>query len=166
MFQPRFSFRSVAAGLVAGATFAVTVATAGATHDASVPVQLVRVNVPTQADRDRLTSLGLDLTEHGGPSYVEAVLHATADADRLRAAGLTWTVTIADLGLREHQNKQLNAAYAQATSTSPLPSGRDAYRTLAEYESDLRSLAAANPSTVRLFGLSRRSLEGREILGV
>lgn len=151
--------------LVAGMS-ALLAATAGATHDASVPVQLIRVNVPTQEDRDRLTNLGVDLTEHGGPTYVEAVLHTTAEAERLRSAGFTWTITIPDLGLRERQNNELNAAYAEATAVSPLPSGRDTYRKLADYDAGLRDLAAANPATVRLFSLSRRSLEGREILGV
>ena len=130
------------------------------------PVQLVRVNVPTQADRDRLTSLGLDLTEHAGHAYVEAVLHTPADASRLAGAGFTWTVSIPDLGLREKRNQELNAAYAAATELSPLPSGRDTYRTLADYNADLRRLAAVNPSTVRLFSLSRPSVEGREILGI
>jgi hypothetical protein len=151
--------------LVAGMA-ALLSATAGATHDQPLPVQLVRVNVPIQTDRDRLTNLGLDLTEHGGPAYVEAVLHTAEEAARLAGAGFTWTVTIPDLGLREKQNNELNAAYAEATAVSPLPSGRDTYRTLADYEDGLRALAAANPATVRLFSLSRRSLEGREILGV
>ena len=130
------------------------------------PTQLVRVNVPTQADRDRLTTLGLDLTEHGRETYVDVVLHSAADASELAANGFTWTVTIPDLALRERHNNELNAAYAAAVGTSPLPSGRDTYRKLADYESDLRALASGNPSLVRLFALSKRSLEGREILGV
>jgi hypothetical protein len=130
------------------------------------PVQLVRVSVPTQADRDRLTNLGLDLTEHGGNSYVEVVLHSSADATELATQGFSWTVTIPDLGLREIQNNRVNAAYASAVQVSPLPSGRDTYRTLADYNADLRALAAGNPGLVRLFTLSRSSLEGREILGV
>ncbi len=162
----RRSARSTFMLLVVAGMSALLAATAGATHDAAVPVQLVRVNVPTQEDRDRLTNLGLDLTEHGGPTYVEAVLHTTADADRLSEAGFTWTITIPDLGLRERQNNELNAAYAEATTVSPLPSGRDTYRKLADYENDLRALAAANPAIVKLFTMSRRSLEGREILGV
>jgi hypothetical protein len=129
-------------------------------------VQLVRVNVPAQADRDRLTNLGLDLTEHGGPAYVEVVLHSAADATRLASAGFTWTVTIPDLALRQLRNNELSAAYASATMVSPLPSGRDTYRTLADYESDLRGLANRNPSLVKLVTLSRTSLEGRGILGV
>jgi Zinc carboxypeptidase len=139
---------------------------AAATRDDAFPVQLVRVNVPTQADRDRLVNLGLDLTEHGGPTYVEAVLHTRADAERLFGAGFTWTVTIPDLALREIENNEVNAAYAASTDVSPLPSGRDTYRTLADYENELRALAANNPDLVRHFTLNRTSLEGREIVGV
>jgi hypothetical protein len=147
------------------ATSAALAAGAAATHEEPIPVQLVRVNVPTQADRDRLTNLGLDLTEHGGPAYVEAVLHGSGDAERLTAAGFTWTVTIPDLGLRERENNERNAAYAAATTVSPLPSGRDSYRKLADYENELRALAAGNPGLVRGLTIGR-SLEGREILGV
>jgi murein tripeptide amidase MpaA len=68
--------------------------------------------------------------------------------------------------LRERHNNEIKAAYAAAVGTSPLPSGRDTYRTLADYEVDQRALANGNPGLVRLFTLSRRSLEGREILGV
>jgi hypothetical protein len=164
--KPRRSIRSFVAALGVALTFLLVCATAGATHEQAVPVQLVRVNVPTQADRDRLANLGLDLTEHGEPLYVEAVLHTADEAARLAGAGFTWTVSIADLGLREKQNNELNAAYAQATTVSPLPSGRDTYRTLADYEAGLRDLAAANPTIVKLFALGRRSLEGREIIGV
>jgi hypothetical protein len=164
--KPNRHVRSLLAVLVAGGLFALLSATAGATEDRPVAVQLVRVNVPTEADRDRLTTLGLDLTEHAGHTYVEAVLHTAGDADRLRSAGFTWTITIPDLGLREQQINELNAAYAQSTTVSPLPSGRDTYRTLADYESDLRALAAGNPGLVKLFTLSRRSLEGRDIVGV
>ena len=151
-----------------GIVLAVTlpVAISAASTDPAFPVQLVSVNVPTQGDRDRLTNLGLDLTEHGGPTFVEAVLHTPADASRLLGAGFTYTVTIPDLGLREIQNNKVNAQYAAATSASPLPSGRDTYRTLAEYNAELKDLAAKNPSLVRLFTLSRKSLEGRDIYGI
>jgi hypothetical protein len=137
-----------------------------ATHDEAFPVQLVRVGVPSQEARDRLTTLGLDVTEHAGNDYVEVVLHTSTDAAALSAAGFTWTVTIPDLGLRERQNNEINAAYAAAVQTSPLPSGRDTYRTLADYNAGLRALASDNPALVRLVTLSRKTLEGRDILGV
>lgn len=158
-----------AIALVLGAVacaLALQAATAFGATEAPFPTQLVRVAVPAQADRDRLTNLGLDLTEHGEDTYVEAVLHTASDATRLASAGFTWTVTIPDLALREKRNNELNAAYAAATVVSPLPSGRDTYRKLTDYESGLRGLATANPSLVRLLTLSRKTLEGRDILGV
>ncbi|MGH8970722.1 MAG: carboxypeptidase, partial [Actinomycetes bacterium] len=42
---------------------------------AALPVQIVRVNTPAAADKTRLNGLGLDLTEHAGPGFVEVVLH-------------------------------------------------------------------------------------------
>ena len=162
----RWSSRLALIFVVSALAVAAAAQPAGATDDQLLPVQLVRVNVPTQADKDRLTNLGLDLTEHGGPTYVEAVLHTLDEATRLAANGFTWTVTIPDLGLREIANNKVNAAYAQATTASPLPSGRDTYRTLADYNADLNALAAANPTLVKRFTLSRKSLEGRDLVGV
>ena len=156
---------AVALALIVG-LLGVGVTAAPAAVEQPFATQLVRVNVPTQQDRDRLTTLGLDLTEHGGPTYVEVVLHRLDDATRLATAGFTWTVTIPDLALRQLQNNEISARYAAVTTTSPLPSGRDTYRTLRDYEQELRTLAASNPSLVRLFSLDRRSLEGREILGI
>ena len=122
--------------------------------------------MPTLEGFERLEDSGLDLSEHAGRGFVDVVVHSPADAERLRATGFEWEVTIPDLELRERRNSELNAAYAAATALSPLPSGRDTYRTLADYEADLRQLAAQSPTLVRLITLSRRSVEGREILGV
>jgi hypothetical protein len=162
--MPTFRLRAFALAVVVAA-LALSVP-ASATQDDAFPVQLVRVNVPTQADRDRLVNLGLDLTEHGGPTFVEAVLHTPSDAELLLTEGFTWTVTIPDLALREIENNEVNAAYAASTDVSPLPSGRDTYRTLADYENELSALAADNPDIVRHFTLSRTSLEGRQIVGI
>ena len=157
--------RLATALLAAGVLAASLGASSGRAEDLFA-TQLVRVTVPTQADRDELTTLGLDLTEHAGHTYVEVVLHTLADASRLSSAGFTWTVTIPDLAIRELQNNKTNAQYAAATSVSPLPSGRDGYRKLADYEAGLRDLAASSPALVKLTTLSRRTLEGRQILGV
>ena len=148
------------------AVFALLAGTASATHERPSPAQLVRVAVPTLAGFERLEGTGLDLSEHAGRGFVDAVLHSSADAEKLRAEGFEWRVTIPDLELRERRNSELNAAYAAATTLSPLPSGRDTYRTLADYETDLRQLAARSPRLARLLTLSRRSVEGRQILGV
>ncbi|MEV3989918.1 M14 family zinc carboxypeptidase [Streptomyces sp. NPDC049837] len=128
--------------------------------------QLVTVSTPTRADKDRLVALGLDLTEHAGHDYVEVVLHHAGDALALRAAGLDWQVRIPDLVRRESEVNAANRAYAAATTASPLPSGRDTYRRLADYNADLDRLATEHPGLVRKFALPHRSLEGKQVYGV
>ncbi len=152
-----------AAALSLGALSAVPTAAEGST---TFSAQLVRVDTPTAADKDRLNGLGLDLTEHAGPGFVEVVLHTAADAEALSAAGLSYDVEVPDLALRTAQNNRASRAYADSVTTSPLPSGRDAYRTLADYNDDLRELAAIKPGVVERFALPNKTLEGRTVYGI
>ena len=76
-------------------------------------VQLVRVSTPTLDGKDRLTGLGLDLTEHAGADFVEVVLHDAADVATLTAAGFDYEVEIPDLALRTAQNNQAGREYAE-----------------------------------------------------
>ena len=117
-----------------------------ATDTAFAP-RLVKVDTPTRADKARLQTLGLDLTEHAGRDYVEVVLHHAADLTALRSGGFTYEVRIADLVAREDANNRANEAYAAATAASPLPSGRTAYRTLADYNADMAKLAKNRPAS-------------------
>jgi hypothetical protein len=128
--------------------------------------QLVTVDTPTRAHKELLQTLGLDLTEHAGHDYVEVVLHNALDVGALEEAGLTYDVRIADLLRREAENNQANAAYAAATVTSALPSGRDTYRTLADYNADMAALAAERPGIAKTFTLPHKSLDGRDVHGI
>ena len=154
------------AALVVGGALAVAPGKVDASDQIDFPVQLVRVHTPTWRDRDRLTNLGLDLTEHGGPDYVEVVLHVPADAARLDDAGFDWTVEVADLAAQDAANRRADAEYAAATAVSPLPSGRDTYRTLEDYEADMSRLGDHHPDLVRVITLPHTSVEGRPIRGV
>ncbi len=148
-----------------GALPAVTAGSAQAGDTAYSP-QLVTVDTPTRADKRRLQSLGLDLTEHAGHDYIEVVLHNLGDLDALRASGLTFDVRIADMTRREAQINAANKAYAAATLESPLPSGRDTYRTLADYNDDLRELAAIRPGIAKRITLPHKTLDGRTVYGI
>jgi hypothetical protein len=132
----------------------------------STRVQLVQVKTPTQADKSRLTKLGLDLTEHAGPDYVEVVLHNATDVATLVGAGFRYDVQIADLALLTAKNNKASKAYADSVTSSPLPSGQDSYRTLADYEGDMRRLAALYPNLVKRFALPHKTIEGRTVYGV
>ncbi len=157
---------TVAVASLALAAGALTMTPGHADETEVVPASLVRVSTPTYADRDRLVALGLDLTEHGGPGYVEVVLHGGTDADALRQDGFSYTVEVADLGIAWAKSNRLSDAYAASVASSPLPSGRDNYRSLTDYNADLDRLAADYPALVKTISLPHKTIEGRTVRGV
>jgi len=158
--------RALAVGaLVAGSlTLAASSSTTATGSDDLI--SLVTVEADTREERQRLVDLGLDLTEHAGHDYVEVVLHGADDAATLAAAGFTWQVRIPDLVAREAERAALDAAYAASATTPAMPSGRKAYRHLADFEWDMRELAKRNPGLVKLIRLPHDSVEGRPIHGI
>jgi hypothetical protein len=128
--------------------------------------QLVTVDTPSRQDKERLQTLGLDLTEHAGHDYVEVVLHSPADLARLTASKFTYDVRIPDLAARGVQIARINKAYAASVTRSPMPSGRTGYRTLADYNSDMAALVKDRPRIVRSITMPLKSVEGRTIKGV
>ena len=136
----------------------------GATEAAFAP-QLVTVDTPTRADKDRLNALGLDLTEHAGHDYVEVVLHTADDLAELTAAGFTYDVRIPDLVAREQERIALDQEFAAATTRSALPSGRDTYRTLADYGTEIDALVASHPDIAKRVSIGQ-SVEGRDLTGI
>ena len=156
---------SVTSIALLGLVPALTAGSAQAEDTAFAP-QLVTVDTPTREHKRLLQTLGLDLTEHAGRDYVEVVLHNGLDRDALQAAGLTYDVRIPDLVRREAENNEVDAAYAAATVASPLPSGRDSYRTLADYNDDMNRLATLRPGIAKRFALPNKSLDGRTVYGL
>ena len=141
------------------------VALAGSTAGAGV--LRVRVHTRTVAQRNRLNALGLDLLEgHDHAGHVDVVAWGKRDLETLRRAGFRWTVEVDDLAAEERARERRDGAFARRTAVSALPSGRDSYRVLADYESEMKTLATRHPGLVKLIELPHKSLEGRPILGV
>lgn len=129
-------------------------------------IQLVSVSTPTRADKDRLTALGLDLSESGGAKSVGVVLHGDADRELLDRNNLRWTVRNPDLVAQTRTDMRADARSAAKTPRSNLPSGRDTYRELADYENELKTLAAQNPGLVKLITLPEKTWLGRSVIGI
>jgi hypothetical protein len=128
--------------------------------------QLVAVDTPTRVHKTRLTRLDFDLTEAATETTIDAVLHGSADAQRLRDAGFTYTVKIPNLADYLTRTKAADDRYAAATARSDLPSGRTSYRRMADYDYELKDLARRNPGLVKSITLGERTIEGRDIDGV
>jgi len=124
---------------------------------------------PEQAGR--LEALGLELTEHGHAGRLDVVAHGEADLRTLRRAGFSYEVEVADLGAQARRDRAADRRYARraaraAQATPTLPSGRTTYRRLSDYETELKMLAMEYPALVRPITLNRRSLEGRDVVGI
>lgn len=156
---------SVAVAALLAGTLAIA-PQATSSSSATDLVSLVRVDTPTRADRQRVADLGLDLSEHAGDGFVDVVLHGADDAALLAANGFTWKVQIPDMVAREAEIAALDAAYAAAAGSPTMPSGRKAYRALADYEWDMKELAKRNPDLVKLITLPHRTLEGRPVFAL
>lgn len=128
-------------------------------------IQLIRVDADSTAAKKRLTKLDLDLAESAGPKHVDVVAHSNQDLRLLRLAGFTWSVLDGDLVETDRRREAEDRAFAMAP-TATLPSGRTAYRQLADYENNLNALAAQYPTKAKVITLKNPSLEGRAIRGL
>ena len=159
---------AVALSLAALPTVSANSLLGGSAIDRTVDVfrpQLVTVTADREG-RNLVADSGLDVTEHAGDDEIEVVLHTPADLVVLEALGFPYEVRIADLLLREAQVQQANEAYAAAVDTSPLPSGRTAYRTLEDYNAEMVALAEQHPDIVKLLELPHETIEGKTVLGI
>ncbi len=130
------------------------------------PASLVRVATPTRERAQQLASSGLDVTEHGGDGFLDVVLHGAADAQRLRAAGFSFTTRIADLTAQGRRDRRADAAFDATTTASELPSGRTTYRRLFDYGEDMKRLAREHPDLVKPITLNHATYEGRPVEGI
>lgn len=167
MRTPRLALLAVGAALAVSGLTPLRIATAeGRPSAAAFAPQLVVVATPTAADRATLAELGLDGTEHARPTSAVVILHSAQQRAQLAASGLTWQVQLPDLISHEALNNLRNAAYAASTSRSALPSGRTSYRVLADYDAEMKALAATHRRLVRTFVLPLPTLDGRVVRGI
>ena len=147
------------------------IATDKATAGAGYAVKLVRVPLATRLDHDRLSGLDLDTTDHPAPDHQDVILWSAADEQKLRDAGFSFSVEVADVAAKDVANRRFEqqakrSPALRARAARALPSGRTTYRTLTEINDELKSLAEDNSTFVKLFALPGKSIEGRDILGV
>src|SRR3954453_1667169 len=132
----------------------------------NVKASLVRVQTANLDRKNQLHALGLDLTEHGGAGYVEAVLYGAADAQKLVNNNFAYTTEVPDLSVQARQDRAADARFAAANARSDFPSGRTTYRRLFDYSEDMKALVRDNPGLVRPITLNHKTYEGRSVEGI
>ena len=109
-----------------------------------------------------LERLGLDVTHDVTRERARVALHDEEDRATLEDAGFPYTTVVPDIRAALGET----ARRSRQTTRSALPTGRDSYRVLADYMNELTALAEQHPGLVRRFVLPRKSIEGRDIVGV
>jgi hypothetical protein len=129
-------------------------------------ISVLDVVAPRQADRRRLQTLGVDLTERADADSVEVLARGREDLRRLRRAGFGFRVRVRDLAAYTRAQAQRRSGRARASAAPKLPSGRTSYRRLPDYELELKRLAMQYPSLTRPLTLGHRSVLGRDVNGI
>ena len=127
---------------------------------------LVRVQTANLDRKNELTRLGLDLTEHSGQGFVEAVLYGDSDVQKLVANNFAYTTEVADLTAQSRADRAADARFAAANASADVPSGRTTYRRLFDYSEDMKALVRDNPGLVRPITLNHKTYEGRPVEGI
>ena len=111
---------------------------------AAPTLSLVSIRFRGRADLDRLLALGLDLNETARGHHVFAVLHGAADARKLRARRLR----LHDHDRRPARRRPPRAALAR-DARARCRAGARRYRTLVDYQADLKKIVAEHPALAR-----------------
>jgi hypothetical protein len=128
---------------------------------------ITRVRVADRAQKALLGQLGFDLTEHAGPGFVDVLTTSDDERRRLGALGMPVEERVRDLVADQRRAlARPRAAAAAAAGQTAMPSGRTAYRRLADYEADLKALVAKYPKLARPVTLKNKTLEGRTVNGI
>ena len=150
-----------AVGAVAGGVPALAAGPLGSGGAGSVePLQLARVWAVTRAQQKAL--VGFDDTHNVFEDGSIEVLLWPGDLVRLKATGLRFEITVPDLIARD---RSLSAG-VRTVAVQPGETSTGDYRTLADYEADMRALAKKHPTKAKLIALPHKTLEGRTVYGL
>ena len=115
----------------------------------SEPISLVKVSTPNEGRKEELSSLGLDLTEHGGRGFVEVVLHGDADGRLLQEHKFTYVTSIADLTARSARDATPTGASVSRCPPRPCRAAGRRATAGCDYNNEMKKLAADNPGIVK-----------------
>ena len=134
---------------------------AGIAAGAAAPLKLAKVWAFNAAQRAALADF--DDTHNVFSDGAREYLLWPGDEARLRAAGLSYEVTVDDLVARD---LAIAAADSGVSTVAPQPGERADYRRLPDFEADMRSLVARFPDKARLLELPEKTLMGRTVFGI
>jgi hypothetical protein len=158
----RSLFRTAGAVAAVGAVAGGLPALASGGTGSVEPLRLARVWAVTRSHQRLLT--GFDDTHDVFADGSIEVLLWPGDLARLKTTGLRYAITVPDL--IAHERRAAAATTVRTAAVQPGETTTGDYRTLADYEADMRALAAKHPTKAKLIALPHKTLEGRTVYGL
>ena len=128
-------------------------------------ISLESVALTGPADLGRLEQLGADVTDATGTGAATVALYSDAERARLAAAGFESTPLVTDVAAQDRADRAAELEAAAAPGRSALPTGRETYRVMEDYTSEMKQLAEQHPDIVRPVVIGT-TVEGRPIEGL
>jgi hypothetical protein len=150
------------------ATLEIETAALPAARLGRLPVapKMIEIKLPFRESLGVVQALGIDTVDNPHAGGIEAIIYSDDELRLLDKAGFDYTVEIADLNAFDAEQEARTKRYAASVRRSPLPSGREEYRVLEDYQTELKALAEQYPAIVRPLTLPHKTYQGREQFGV
>ena len=120
---------------------------------------------PVPGTSMRLERLGVEVTDDVAANAATVALYWDADRARLAAAGFDSTTLVADVAAADRADRAAELRAAAAPGRSALPTGRETYRVMEDYTTEMKQLAEQHPDLVRPVVIGT-TVEGRAIEGL
>ena len=146
-------------------TAALSIELVDAPRPAPARQSLVRTAPLSRSLAARLTALGFDFDESTYADHTELLVPSAGKLAALRRLGVRYRVTTPDLAAYDRRMLAADSARAAANASSGLPTGRDTYRYLSDYQSEMQDIVARHPGLARAVTIGH-TYQGRPIQGV
>ena len=128
-------------------------------------ISLESVSLTGPGDLLRLERLGVEIADGASANAATVTLYSDAELARLAAAGFATATLVADVAAADRADRAAELRAAAAPGRSALPTGRETYRVMEDYTSEMKQLAEQHPDLVRPIVIGT-TVEGRPIEGL
>lgn len=138
--------------------------------DAAKPVEtkasVIRTGRLSQGIFQALQQRGFDAAEMTRTKrFTDIFIPSQAKLAAFKKLGVPFTMRVADLAARDAAARKAEAARAASGVRSAVPSGRQTYRFLADYQADMKRILDANPAIAKPITIGT-TYQGRPIQGI
>ena len=126
--------------------------------------ELARVSLDRPQQAERLENMGLDVTHEVTRTHAD-VIALPSQLESLRTMGFHYSIRTANLEQAQGRSTAADVRAASTGAPSPLPTGRETYRSYDEIQAELEQLATDHKDIVKPISIGK-SYQGRELQGL